>query len=442
MRIGTEGDLSRRLDLEAWAAQMAAMHLTVARMTPGAPTGGDDREQAGAPAVQASVGPAETLRAQVFSSRQGPMSAQDGLGYLQVAGSDLERSQDALRRLRVVAAQAAADGFDAPQREALQRYVDRSVQDLEGTAEQARYHALKMLGGTASAWALPEGAPVVASAVAPVVAGLAPAAYEGGGRFGRPDQAGVPTPTTPSGGVAPVISVGPTAVPATNRPQEGFPGGDERRSPGGLPAGIDRSSGRAFDANAAAVSTALAGAAPVPRRLAFSGQASVGTAAEAAQLVTRVDSAADLLAKIGAVVDAAQESMLRAIGQLGLDQVRLPGGPAGSAPEGPAQAGVVPAVQAQGAALRQLTIQAEARSSAAVLVEATRAQFDAVTTVLGGAAAAAAVGSQAAPGFRDATVAARPAVEPVSAGTRSSRAESGRERHDRGSGGGSGVARR
>ena len=33
MRIGTDGDMSRRIDLEAWAAQIAAMHLSVSRMS-------------------------------------------------------------------------------------------------------------------------------------------------------------------------------------------------------------------------------------------------------------------------------------------------------------------------------------------------------------------------------------------------------------------------
>ena len=58
---------------------------------------------------------------------------------MQVAGADLQRSQEVLGRIRVVAAQATDDTVDPTMRAALQKYVDRSVQELEGIAEQARY---------------------------------------------------------------------------------------------------------------------------------------------------------------------------------------------------------------------------------------------------------------------------------------------------------------
>lgn len=436
MRIGTEGDLSRRIDLEAWAAQIAAMHLSVSRLTPGAKTTTQQDDQ-GVP----TVGAAESLRAQVLSSRQGQMTAQDGLGYLQVAAADLGRSGEVLRRMRAVAAQAADGTFDAPQREALQKYVDRSVQELEGIAEQARYHTLKMLGGTASTWALPEGAPTQAAAVAPVVPAVA--APSRPGPAGQPGSAGQPRtavvapegPASPQGspGVAPVSAPSPTAVPPTARPDAAPLGGYEQRTPGVFAAraalaGTEPSTVNA-DADAATRATP-AGHATQPTG-AFAGRAPIGTAGEARDLMDRLDTAADLLSRVGAAVDAAEQSLLRTIGALGLDEVRLPGD------------GDAPAAQQSAATnvLRQLTLQSAAQSSAAVLVEATRSQFDAVTTVLGGTAAAAAVGAYAGVAPRDPGMAARPSVEPVTLTSRSSRAETSRERSDRG-GSGSGVARR
>jgi hypothetical protein len=438
MRIGTEGDLSRRIDLEAWAAQIAAMHLSVSRLTPGAKTTTQQDDQ-GVP----TVGAAESLRAQVLSSRQGQMTAQDGLGYLQVAAADLGRSGEVLRRMRVVAAQAADGTFDAPQREALQKYVDRSVQELEGIAEQARYHTLKMLGGTASTWALPEGAPTQAAAVAPVVPAVTPPSRPGpagqAGSAGQPRAAAVAPegPASPQGspGVAPVSTPSTTAVPPTARPDAAPLGGYEQRTPGVFAARAALVGTEPSTVDVAAAADLATRATPAGHATqhtgAFAGRAPIGTAGEARDLMDRLDTAADLLSRVGAAVDAAEQSLLRTIGALGLDEVRLPGD------------GDAPAAQQSAATnvLRQLTLQSAAQSSAAVLVEATRSQFDAVTTVLGGTAAAAAVGAYAGVAPRDPGMAARPSVEPVTLTSRSSRAETSRERSDRG-GSGSGVARR
>lgn len=365
MRIGVDGDLSRRVDLEAWAAQIAAMHLSVSRMASGVKTETQQGHQ-GVP----TIGPAEALRAQVLSSRQGQMTVQDGLGYVQVAGADLERSQDVLRRMRVVAAQATDGSFDPPQREALQKYVDRSVQEIEGIAEQARYHTLRMLGGTASVWSLPEKAApaaMAAMAAAPVLPAATLAARS------------IATPPAPSVATAPAAAQRPAA---------------ESSAP--------------------------------PQR---ASRASVATPEQARDLLGRIDSATEILTQVGRAVDGAEQHLLRTIGSLGLDQTRLPGDP--SAPQ----------ARDQDTAMRQVTLQSAAQSSATVLVEATRAQFDAVTAVLGSTAAAAMVGAHGAVAPRDAAMASRPAVEPVTTTSRSSRPESGRERGDRGGTGG-GVSRR
>lgn len=410
MRIGTDGDMSRRIDLEAWAAQIAAMHLSVSRMSADARST-PQQDDRGVP----TIGPAESLRAQVLSSRQNQMSVQDGLGYVQVAGADLQRSQEVLGRIRVVAAQATDDTVDPTMRAALQKYVDRSVQELEGIAEQARYHTLKMLGGTASTWSLPEAAPPQSAAAAPLVAATAPT------DLGRPTQAG-PAAMAPEPGVSPVVPASPLAVPPTTRPDQAFGAGTQRRGLGVFaeaagpqeadPTGADRS------------------ARPERPTGAFASRAPIGTAADAHSLMRRVDLAGDVLAQVGAAVDAAEQSLLRTIGELGLDQVRLPG----DSPSATTQSASARTVERDGA-MRQLTVQSAAQSSAAVLVEATRAQFDAVTTVLGGTAAAAAVGAQTAFLPRDTSMAPRPAVEAVATTNRTARAESGRERSDRGGGG-------
>lgn len=417
MRIGIDGDVSRRIDLEAWAAQIAAMHASVSRMSPTAQPGQDAREQ-GVP----SVGAAETVRAQVLSSRQSQMSAQDGLGYLQVAGADLERSQEVLRRMRVVATQAADGSFDAPQREALQKYVDRSVQELEGIAEQARYHTLRMLGGTAASWALPERS---AAAAWPASAVVAPALA---GRAAGPAEPPPAAPVAP--GVGPSAPVSPHAVPPATRPDPAFGAGYEPRPTPGIADGIGVFASAAAPARPAQESGgARTGPAERGAGGPLGGRAPVGSAEQARGLVRRIDTATDVLAAVGAAVDAAEQSVLRTIGELGLGHERLPG-------EG------TPTPAASDATMRQLLLQTTAQSSAAVLVEATRAQFDAVTTVLGGTTAAASVGAQVTAPPREAAMAPRPAVEPVTTTTRSSRAESGRERNDRGGAAGGGVPRR
>lgn len=162
MRIGVDEDSSRRVDLETWAAQIAAMHLTVARLTPSASAPDRAEDRGTAPVVD--IAAAQGARAHMFAAREGQMTVQEGLGYLRVASADLQRAQEVLGRMSVVSAQATDQSYDAAQRAGLQKYFDRSVQELEGIAEQARYHTLRMLGGSASAWSLPEGAVIPTAA--------------------------------------------------------------------------------------------------------------------------------------------------------------------------------------------------------------------------------------------------------------------------------------
>lgn len=368
-----------------------------------------------------AVGSAQAVRAQVLVARQDQMSVQDGLGYIQVAGANLQRSQDVVSRMRAVAAQAAADeSLDVSLREALQKYLDRSMQEFEGIAEQARYHTLKMLGGTASTWALPEGAPTQAAAVAPAVAGTA-----GAGLRPSPSPA---APTVAQGsGVAPSAPVDHTAVPPTTRPDDAPSSGYEQRTPG-----VFAAPGEELPAEPRTEAPAT----PAPGG-SVAGRTSIGTRAGAQELVGRLDTAADLLAQVSVVVGAAEQILLRTIGNLGLGEVHLPG-------DGPTPSARTATVRQaeQDSVMRHLTLQSAAQTSAAVLVEATRAQFDAMTTVLGGTAAAAAVGAQAVTP-RDSSVGPRPSVEPVASSARSSRAETSRERGERGgSGSGSGVSAR
>lgn len=381
MRIDTEGDASQRFDLGAWEAQIAAMHASVSRMTTDAKIATDQHDLSGPIA-----GRAEALRAQVFSLREGQMSAQDGLGHLRVAAADLQRTQDVLQRMRAVAAQAVEEErtVEPPRRAALQNMLDRSVQDLEGAAEQARYHTLKMLGDTASTWALPEEA--AARAVVPATAGPNP--FAGHGAF-----------------------VGPNPFVRS---------GDGQRVNGMIPDSAEPREPRSSVAGPGMPRDTATGA--------FTARTPIATSDQARELVGRIDTASDMLARVGAAVDAGEQSLLRTIAELGLDRVRL---------SGDGEASPV----APGSVLPRLALQAAAQSSAAVLVATTRAQFDATRTILGGAAAAAAIGTHAASPARDASMAARPSVEPVSTGTRSSRAETSRERGGRG-GSGSGVAGR
>ncbi|MBW3084650.1 hypothetical protein KEM60_00839 [Austwickia sp. TVS 96-490-7B] len=415
MRIGGDEDASRRPDVQAWAAQIAAMHVSVARMTASAPSapssqvsgvagvgaaapvgsvGGVGRSPQGAAEDSWVVGAAEGIRAQVLGARQGHMTIQDGLGYVQVAREDLDRSQEVLRRMRAVAVQAVVGG-DAPAvAEVLQKYVDRSAQELEGIAEQARHHTLQMLGATARMWMAdaaaarviprPGGAAVPSLAVPPLgVFASGVVAGQGSASEAAPVGAAAVAPSSSASVVSAV------AVPATDRPSAAS--GTVNRVP-------------------------------------------IGSPEQARRAVARIDSAADVLAAVRGAVDEAEQSLSATIEELGVGQVDL----------GAARQGAVRASEPDGGlspAQRQLRLQEATETGAAVLVEATRAQFAAVTSVLGGAAAAgaAAVVAQGAVAARDVTVGARPVVEPVAVSGRSARASSGREGA---SPSGAGVARR
>ncbi|GAB76772.1 hypothetical protein SAMN05421595_1905 [Austwickia chelonae] len=364
MRIGVDEDSARRVDLETWAAQIAAMHLTVARLSPAVPARDEDRGTA--PVVD--IATAHGARAHMFAAREGQMTVQEGLGYLRVASADLQRAQEVLGRMSVVSAQALDESYDATQRAGLQKYFDRSVQELEGIAEQARYHTLRMLGGSASAWSLPEGA------VTPTVA---PAMVD---RPGTPRREARPMPTREH--AAPTV--------------------DERAGgPGG----------------------AAPTAAHEPREWVRS---SLDSPAHARLVVERVGTAEDILAQVSSVVDEAEASMQRTIRDWMAAEGRAPG----AARNDPTSATMN----------RQMALHEATRNGASVLVEATRAQFQAVVTVAGGVMAAAVLGAAASPS-RESGLGSKPAVEPVSGPAGSARTATG-ERREGSHGQGAGVARR
>lgn len=151
MRIGIDGDVSRRVALEHWAAQMEGMQASIARLSSGLRINSAVDDAAG-------LAIAEKMRSQVLGARQAQANAQDGISLVRVADGALEQSMGLLQKMRVIAVQAANGTWSDGQRAALQLIMDGALEGIDEIARTTQYNTLHLLDGSRSGLSLQVGA--------------------------------------------------------------------------------------------------------------------------------------------------------------------------------------------------------------------------------------------------------------------------------------------
>ena len=151
MRIGVDGDVSRRISLEHWQAQIQGMHTSMARLSSGLRINAAVDDAAG-------LAIAEGLRSQVLGARQAQLNAQDGVSLLRVACGALEQTAGLLQRMRVIAVEAATGTWSDTQRAALQLLMDGSLKGIDDIASATAYNAMHLLDGSRGTITLQVGA--------------------------------------------------------------------------------------------------------------------------------------------------------------------------------------------------------------------------------------------------------------------------------------------
>ena len=150
MRIGTDGDLSRRIALEHWHAQVHDMQTSAARLASGLRINAAVDDAAG-------LAIAEKMRSHVLGARQAQHNAQDGISLLRVADGALAETAGLLQRMRVIAGQAANGTWSDAQRAALQVLLDASLRGIDEIARTTAYHTIHLLDGSRSGLTLQVG---------------------------------------------------------------------------------------------------------------------------------------------------------------------------------------------------------------------------------------------------------------------------------------------
>jgi len=340
-----------------------------------APAGNSD-------ALSVDVSVAEGLRASRLSGRQVQTSLQDSVSFLRVADDSLAQSEAVLQRVRVVASQASEGAYDESQRQAMQKYFDRSVQELDALAERARYNATHLLNGTPVSPLPPlRRSFELAPAPLPREAMMLPSTSVGSGRSHEPAVMQTVQPQMDASIPAPAASTAPSA-------------------PAAIPA----------------VSTGASAPDVVAQAGATYG-VSVQTPQAARDAMGRIDQALAVVGESRTAVAEASTSLAQTMREVGTGSF--------GRPEERARPDVTPT----SAPMRMARLQQAAQTSASVLVSSTQAQFQAVNLVMGGFGAAA--GVLAPPQQAPAPMPTRPSVEAVSASASSARSSA------RGAGGGS-----
>ena len=97
---------------------------------------------------------ADKLSAQSQGLEQSIRNATDGIGLIQTADGALDEYTNILKRVRVLATQAANDTQDATSRKHIQKEVDALLEEADDIAETTKFNGLTLLdgksGGTAS----------------------------------------------------------------------------------------------------------------------------------------------------------------------------------------------------------------------------------------------------------------------------------------------------
>lgn len=151
MRIGIDGDFSRRVGLQLWRAQMDQMQTSMARLASGLRVNSAVDDAAG-------LAIAEGMRAQMMGARQAQQNVQDGVNLLRVVDSALSDSMGLLQRMRVLAVQAGNGTYGASQRDAMQAMLQQALDSLEGIARNTQYNTMRLLDGSRSSWLFQVGA--------------------------------------------------------------------------------------------------------------------------------------------------------------------------------------------------------------------------------------------------------------------------------------------
>lgn len=201
MRIGIDGDFSRRVGLQLWRAQMDQMQTSMARLASGLRVNSAVDDAAG-------LAIAEGMRAQMMGARQAQQNVQDGVNLLRVVDAALSDSMGLLQRMRVIAVQAANGTYGASQRDAMQAMLQQALDSLEGIARNTQYNTMQLLDGSRSSWLFQVGAgsadsyEVALAGASVEQLGLAGDGLAGDGSAAAPDSAAISVRTVEDAGEA------------------------------------------------------------------------------------------------------------------------------------------------------------------------------------------------------------------------------------------------
>ncbi|BDY12852.1 flagellin N-terminal helical domain-containing protein [Hydrogenimonas cancrithermarum] len=91
---------------------------------------------------------ADSLRAQAQGLGQAIRNANDGIGVVQTADGALDEYINIINTVRTKAIQAASDGQNADSRQAIQRDINRLLEEADNIAKTTSFNGLKLLDGT------------------------------------------------------------------------------------------------------------------------------------------------------------------------------------------------------------------------------------------------------------------------------------------------------
>jgi flagellin len=91
---------------------------------------------------------ANSLKAQALGLGQAINNANDGIGVVQTADGALEEYTNIINTVRTKAIQAASDGQDADSRMAIQRDINRLLEEADNIAQTTSFNGLNLLDGT------------------------------------------------------------------------------------------------------------------------------------------------------------------------------------------------------------------------------------------------------------------------------------------------------
>lgn len=91
---------------------------------------------------------ADSLRSQAGSLKQATRNANDAIGIIQIADRAMEEQIQITDTIKVKAIQAAQDGQNKNSRMAIQRDIERLIEQLDNIAVQTSYNGMKLLAGS------------------------------------------------------------------------------------------------------------------------------------------------------------------------------------------------------------------------------------------------------------------------------------------------------